>query len=138
MSEECIFTGFRISATGLSAQRKKMDVIANNMANAGTTRTVEGGPYKRKFITFMPKINPKTGVQEGVEVKGISVDPAAPRMIYDPTHPDADKKGYVAYPNVNTITEMVDMLQVVRAYEANVTALNAAKEIINKSLDIVR
>ena len=138
MAIESLFSALDISASGLRAQRVKMDIIANNIANADTTRTEEGGPYKGKKVVFTPRVDPETGKEEGVEVKDIYTDAAAPRMIYDPGHPDADANGYVAFPNVNVITEMVDMVQASRAYEANVTALNAAKEMINRSLDIMK
>jgi flagellar basal-body rod protein FlgC len=133
---EALFTSMDISASGLSAQRRRMDLIANNIANAQTTRTAEGGPYKRKDAVLTARIDPETGKDFGVDIKEIITDPTAPRMIYDPGHPDANKEGFVAYPNVSVVTEMVNMLQVTRAYEANVTALTAAKEMINKSFEI--
>ena len=136
MSIESLFSGMQISASGLSAQRRRMDLIANNIANANTTRTAEGGPYKRMDVDFVAQVDPQTGMDSGVDISDVYVDPTAPRMVYDPGHPDANKDGFVAYPNVNMITEMVNMTQVVRAYEANVTALNAAKDMINKSFEI--
>ncbi len=136
-SIDSLFSSMAISASGLTAQRKRMDLIANNIANASTTRTEEGGPYKRQDVVFVEKVD-STGNEAGVDIKEVFVDPAAPRMIYDPTHPDANKQGYVAFPNVSIIQEMTNMMHVQRAYEANVTTLNAARDMINKSFEIVK
>lgn len=138
MAIRALFSVLDISASGLTAQRRKIDIIANNIANANTTRTPEGGPYKRKYISFVPKIDPETGQEMGVEIGQIYTDPTAPRMVYDPSHPDANEKGYVVFPNVNIIREMVDMIQATRAYEANITVLNATKDMIMKSLEIAK
>lgn len=137
MAIESLFNSMDISASGLTAQRRRLDLIANNLANAGTTRTAEGGPYRRKDVTFKERLDAETGREAGVEINQIVTDKSAPRRVYDPTHPDADTEGYVSLPNVSTLTEMVNMIQVTRLYEANVTAMNAAKEMINKSFDIL-
>lgn len=143
-----IFSSFRISATGLAAERLRMDVIANNIANANTTRTEEGGPYKRRQVVFqaMPsgvragQTSPRGlgGPGRGVAVAAIVEDPSPPRLVYDPGHPDADARGYVAMPNVDAVREMVDMISATRAYEANASALDAAKTMAMRALDIGR
>lgn len=141
------FTTFDISASGLTAERFRMDVIANNIANAETTRTEEGGPYKRQSPVFAPiparfeiplRKSDFTSreVGGGVRVLGLKDDKLPPKMVYDPSHPDANKEGYVAYPNVDVVREMVDMITASRAYEANVTALNISKNMVSKSLSI--
>lgn len=122
-----------ISASGLAAQRLRLDVIARNLANAETTRTPEGGPYKRLQAIF--EADEENG---GVRTKEILQDPRAPRQVYMPGHPDANKQGYVEMPNVNTVEEMVDMISATRSYEANVTALNASKAMTKKALEIGR
>ena len=147
-----MFTSINTSASGLTAQRLRMDIIADNIANATTTRTPEGGPYKRKRVIFMPadtkvkyrlpflpsKFQPSIGM--GVRVLRIEEDKSPFRLVYDPTHPDAiksgPKKGYVLMPNVNIVTEMVDMISASRSYEANVSMVNHAKTIFNKALEI--
>ena len=143
-----IFAPFAISASALTAERLRMDVIANNIANANTTRTQEGGPYQRMQVIFAPRADASRefapmlstmtneGVPMGVRVTNIQKDPAPPRMVFDPTHPDANADGYVAFPNVNVTNEMVDLISASRAYEANVTALNASKSMLLKALDI--
>ncbi|MCR4402720.1 MAG: flagellar basal body rod protein FlgC [Firmicutes bacterium] len=149
-----VFSSFRISATGLAAERLRMDVIANNIANVNTTRTEDGGPYRRRQAVFQALVTRfwRTGfgtseqrglgrrVAEapgrGVAVVGIVEDPSPPRMVYDPGHPDADARGYVAMPNVDPVRELVDMISATRAYEANVTALNAAKTMAMRALEI--
>jgi flagellar basal-body rod protein FlgC len=142
-----LFTSMDISATGLTAERVRMDVVSQNIANVNTTRTVQGGPYRRKLVVFkeiqqdsfqsvLEKVKGKyTG--KGVEVVQIMEDEQTPlRRVYEPGHPDADEQGYVSYPNVNIVAEMVDMISATRAYEANVTAFNAAKSMFQKSLEI--
>lgn len=141
------FDSMDISASGLTAQRLRMDVISNNIANANTTRTPEGGPYRREIVVFQEKkqafsfgdilSNYSEALPgRGVRVVAIEKDPAPFKLVYDPTHPDADPQGYVRMPNVNIITEMVDMISATRSYEANVTAINAAKSMITKALEI--
>jgi len=125
---------FDISASGLSAQRARLDVIASNLANAETTRTPAGGPYRR----LLPVFASRTGNPGGVAVVGIAVDPRDPRRVYQPGHPDADPDGFVAYPNVNIVEEMVDLVSATRSYEANAAAYNAAKTMAQRALDLGR
>jgi flagellar basal-body rod protein FlgC len=131
---------FKVSSSGLQAQRTRMNLIASNMANAHTTRTESGGPYKRKDAVFSTQpvdAYASEGV-EGVKVADVVEDQAPPQMIYDPGHPDADKDGYVALPNVSVIEEMANMMMASRAYEANVAVFNMTKTMILKSLEIGR
>jgi len=134
------FDIFKISASGLQAQRFRMNIIASNMANANSTRTEEGGPYKRKDVVFstMPVKSNPIGALEGVEVSGVIEDTAPPKMVYDPEHPDADEEGYVALPNVNILEEMINMMMALRAYEANVSVFNMSKEMLMKTLELGR
>lgn len=132
-------SSFDISASGISAQRTRLDVIANNIANAESTRTPEGGPYKRQRVSFRTVYEQTMGNQSrpaGVTVNSISEDPTDYRMVYDPGHPDADANGYVKMPNVNVVEEMADMISATRAYEANITAMNATKSMISSAIDI--
>jgi flagellar basal-body rod protein FlgC len=132
-----LFDALSISSTGMSAERLRMDVIAENLANADTTRTAAGGPYQRQEVV-LEQAAPSFGeVLGGVQVAGIVGDPSPPRMVYDPGHPDADKNGYVKMPNVNPVSEMVDLITAQRGYEANVTAMSAAKQMFSKSLDVL-
>lgn len=143
-----VFAPFAISASALTAERLRMDVISNNIANANTTRTLEGGPYVRQRVVFAPRFDATPafaplvsmmtpeGLPVGVRVVGIEKDPSPPRMVYDPGHPDANAEGYVAYPNVNAVNEMVDMISATRAYEANITAFNATKSMALQALTI--
>jgi flagellar basal-body rod protein FlgC len=146
-----LFDALSISGTGLSAERLRMDVTAENLANAQTTRGADGGPYKRKMVTLQEAGGFDTAlaaassaqrgpssVPGGVEVAGIVEDPTPDRMVYDPGHPDADANGYVRMPNVNPVTEMVDLISSSRAYEADVTAMQAAKSMFSKTLDLLR
>lgn len=144
-----ILTSLNISGSALTAQRLRMDVISNNIANAETTRTADGQPYRRQEVVFSPILSAaaspmgnraaQTGLrEEGVQVASIFSDDRPPRMVYDPGHPEANQDGYVAYPNVDVVTEMTDMISATRAYEANVTVLNAAKAMANKALEIGR
>lgn len=149
-----MFDSFNISATGLTAQSLRRSVIASNVANATTTRTPEGGPYQRKRVIFTPvNIRPNYksplvpdrihhGPGQGVRVLKIEEDKAPYRLVFDPNHPDAiqtgPKKGYVEMPNVNIVTEMTDMIEATRAYEANVNMVNNAKTMFNKALEIGR
>ena len=125
---------FDISASGLSAQRARLDIIASNLANAETTRTPGGGPYRR----LLPVFASRTTSPGGVAVVGIAVDPRDPRRVYQPGHPDADPDGFVAYPNVNVVEEMVDLVSATRSYEANAAAYNAAKTMAQRALDLGR
>jgi flagellar basal-body rod protein FlgC len=138
----------KVSASGLSAQRLRMNLISNNLANINTTRTEEGGPFKRKDAVFqaMPQENSFANTLSErmqpelteVQVAGIVNDGRAPILKYDPDHPDADAKGYVALPNINIVEEMVNMISASRSYEANVTAVKATKEMASQALDIGR
>jgi len=141
--------GFDISASGLTAQRLRMDVISSNIANAETTRAsyVNGQfvPYRRKMVVVEPMqtnfsdvLNGKLGGlgSEGVQVAAIVDDPSPFKQVYDPTHPDANADGMVSMPNVDILKEMVDMISASRSYEANVTAFNASKAMFAKSLEI--
>jgi flagellar basal-body rod protein FlgC len=132
-----LISTLRVSASGLSAERLRMDLIADNLANANTTRTPDGQPYRRKVAIFAP-IAPTPHMPGGVRVVQIAQDPSPPRMVYDPSHPDADANGYVAYPNVDIVHEMVDVITASRAYEANIQAFNAAKDMFLRTLDIGR
>lgn len=133
------FSSFDISASGISAQRARMDVIANNIANADSTRTPEGGPYRRQRINFRTVFEQTAGnrsIPAGVAIDSITTDPTDFITVYDPGHPDADANGMVRKPNVNVVQEMVDMISATRAYEANVTALNATKSMIAAGIEI--
>jgi flagellar basal-body rod protein FlgC len=139
------FSSMEISASGLSAQRLRMDLISNNIANANTTRTAEGGPYKRLQTVFMAKtdglsddLSISVGKPMGVETPQVVADAEPAKLVYDPGHPDANAQGYVAMPNVNMVQEMADMISATRAYEANVTAMNSAKSMAMKALEIGR
>ncbi|HYW28717.1 MAG TPA: flagellar basal body rod protein FlgC [Gaiellales bacterium] len=132
-----MFDALNISSTGMSAERLRMDVIAENLANAETTRTPQGGPYRRQEVV-LEQASPTFGeVLGGVRVAGIVSDTSPPRRVYDPGHPDANKQGYVTLPNVNPVNEMVDLITAQRGYEANVTAMSAAKQMFTKTLDVL-
>ena len=139
-----LLPGLAISASGLTAERLRLDLIASNLANIHTTRTDQGGPYRRKVAIFAERLKEAMvtpGPQApgyGVRVVGIAEDNTPPRLVYDPAHPDADARGYVALPNINVVNEMIDLITASRAYEANVTAFNAAKSMALKALEIGR
>lgn len=136
-----LISSFAISASGLSAERLRMDLISSNIANINTTRTAEGGPYRRRVAVFAESLDKainKKSPGKGVKVAAIHQDQAPPKLVYDPSHPDANEEGYVQLPNINIVTEMVDMITATRAYEANVTALNAGKTMALKALEIGR
>ena len=136
-----LFDAIDVSASGLSAERLRMDVTAENLANAQTTRAADGGPYRRKTVVLQEAgggFGAELARARGVEVAGIVQDGAPPRMVYDPSHPDADARGYIQMPNVNPVTEMVDLITASRGYEANVTAMQTAKQMFSKTLDILR
>jgi flagellar basal-body rod protein FlgC len=165
MKLDKIFSGLNISSLGLSVQRRRMNSIAENLANAETTKTESGGPYRRKLLqlkarnsggfasSFQQATVPLATTQSGhvagsdfggqgdlstvpaIEAKE-ATDSTPPRMVYDPGNPDADADGYVAMPNVNVVTEMVNMISASRAFEANVVAINAAKNMAKDSLEI--
>ncbi|MDF2612695.1 MAG: flgC [Clostridia bacterium] len=140
------FGSMDTSASGLTAQRLRLDVISQNIANANTTRTPEGGPYRRKAVLFESVQNKESfnsilnkytaSENNGVRVSKIVEDNKPFPIIYDPTHPDADEKGYVQMPNVNMVEEMVNMISASRSYEANVTTFNAMKAMVSKALEI--
>lgn len=137
-------TALSISAGGLDAQRQRMNTVASNLANASTTRTPDGGPYKRKDVvfesvpvsSFEAALNTKMEEAKGVRVAGVVEDKKEPKLVYDPSHPDANKEGYVAFPNVNVIEEMANMMAATRSYESNVAAINATKSMSMKALEI--
>ena len=145
-----LFKIFSLSGSGMAAQRSRMTVVAGNLANSETTRTAEGGPYRRRDIIFkstpadgefsseLDKISGRDNEPQGVEVVGVKPSSRPPRTIYDPHHPDADGAGYVALPNINAMEEMVDMMSAVRSYEANLATYNTTKSLIRKILDIGR
>jgi flagellar basal-body rod protein FlgC len=133
-----IFGGLGISASGMTAERLRMDVIAENLANADTTRGADGKPYRRKEVLLQAAGGSFQDALDGVQVTGISQDPSPLRRVYDPGHPDADAQGYVEMPNVEPVTEMVDLITASRGYEANVQALQASKQMLVKTLDILR
>ncbi|MEO5377319.1 MAG: flagellar basal body rod protein FlgC [Magnetococcus sp. DMHC-6] len=135
---------FRVTSSALTAQRLRLNIIAENVANAQTTRTPEGGPYKRRDPVFMATpfdqmMDPvQAAGNTGVSVDTIQVDQNPPRLQYEPTHPDANADGYVAMPNVDPVTEMVNMMSASRSYESNVSVLNASKAMALKALEIGR
>lgn len=140
------FDSLRISASGLSAERLRMDTISSNIANVSTTRGKNGEPYRRKIALFQENLtremDKSTGKEKerllGVKAVKIADDPAELRKVYDPTHPDADENGYVLMPNVNILNEMADMITATRAYEANIDAINSEKSMFSKALEIGR
>ena len=127
-----------ISATAMTANRFWLERISNNMANATTTRTAEGGPYAREIPVFQEILDQETGTPSGVQATGVMKDDSPFPRVYNPGHPDADADGFVTMPNVNVINEMVDMIAASRTYEANITVSNAAKNMMNKALEIGR
>lgn len=142
-----LFQSFDISASGMSAERFRIDTIAQNVANVNTTRTEDGTPYRRKVVTFAERdLTPFSryyesargrAVGNGVKVTSVREDLTTDFIMqYDPAHPDADENGYVAYPNVNTVTEMTNLIDATRAYEANTTAFNASKSMVQAALKI--
>lgn len=141
-----IFSVFKISSSALTAQQTRLNAISSNLANVETTSTPEGGPYRKKSVVFKSDSAPFSeqldqqmkGVVQGVRVTRIVTDSKPPRNIYNPSHPDADDKGYVAMPNVDVMEEMADMLAASRAYEANVNTIQAAKRMALKTLEIGR
>jgi flagellar basal-body rod protein FlgC len=136
-----LFQVFDIASTGMAAERFRLNVISQNLANSDATRTEEGGPYRRKAVVFQEAVNKSLkGGEEfaGVKIVSIEDDPSPFRLVYDPTHPDANEEGYVSYPNVNVLREMVDMISVQRAYEMNAAVVNSAKSMYNAALNIGR
>jgi len=143
-----LFSSLSVSGSGMTAQRARAELLVENLANAETTRTPEGGPYRRKDVvfeedpsagSFSSELNSAMGGSApGVTVSQIMVDDSDPDLRYMPGHPDADKNGYVAFPKINTAEDMVDLLGASRNYEANVAAISAVKDMIQKSLDLFR
>ncbi len=144
-------SSLRLTGSALTAQRLRMDVISNNIANADTTRTLEGGPYQRQTVVFQPgkqsspfqmlltrfrNASPSAPIEKGLAVSAIIKDGSPGRIVYEPTHPDANEEGFVEYPNVDTLTEMIDLMSATRAYEANITVANSLKAMAMKGLDI--
>lgn len=140
-----------VSASALSAERLRMDVIANNVANANTTRGPDGGPYRRKEVVFqpradfdrilwlnIPRFQESSGAGLGVRVRGVIEDARPFRRVYDPGHPDANSDGYVLYPNFNVVEEMVDMISATRAYQANMSVIQSAKDMALQSLNLLQ
>lgn len=142
------FSSMRVSATGLDAQMKRMNTISSNIANAETTETPEGGPYRRKDPVFAAQTDRESFGEilnhemdnhvQGVQVTEVTEDTRPPRLVYNPSHPHANADGYVEMPNVNMTEEMANMISAQRAYEANVTAMGAAKSMAEKALEIGR
>lgn len=141
------FSAMSISSSGLAAQRTRMNIISTNLANAATTRTPEGGPYRRKEAVFVANPVQVKGFEamfapgfeqelRSVMVGDIVEDPRPPRLVYDPSHPDANTSGYVLMPNINTIEEMVNLISATRSYESNVMAINALKTMAMRALQI--
>ncbi|MGM0608034.1 MAG: flagellar basal body rod protein FlgC [Candidatus Muiribacteriota bacterium] len=142
-----VFSAINSASSGLTAQRLRMDTISNNIANVNTTRTEEGGPYKRQVPVFTPRQDKKfnapfpprslqDNIGEGVRVVGIKQDDSQFRKVFDPAHPDANDDGYVEYPNVQIVKEMVDMISANRSYEANTSTIQAAKEMSKQAISI--
>jgi flagellar basal-body rod protein FlgC len=146
-----MFDALEVSASALTAERLRMDVTAQNLANAQTTRGADGQPYRRKEVvlaersaqasfgaTLAGAMSRRDGNPGGVQVAAIAEDPTPLKRVYDPGHPDADAQGYVMMPNVDPVAEMVDLISAQRAYEANVTAMQAAKQMFTKTLELLR
>jgi flagellar basal-body rod protein FlgC len=144
-----MFDAIDVSASGMTAERLRMDVTAENLANAETTRTPEGGPYQRKAVVLQQASGTgfagelagalgQGGGSAGVEVAGVVAERNSVRMVYDPGHPDANAQGYVAMPNINPVTEMVDLIDASRAYQANVTAMQTTKTVFTKTIELLR
>lgn len=142
-----LLRAMEISTSALTAQRFRMDVIAENLANAEVTRTANGGPYRRRVVTMGSRTDKATFAEHmngftqdkigsGVRIATVEEDMSDFKMVYDPSHPDANAEGYVNYPNVDTVTEMVDMMSASRSYEANVTAFNTTKNMALKALEL--
>lgn len=145
MSIQKMLSGMNISASGLAGERTRMDVVANNIANAHSTSTADGGPYQRQQVSFaavMDSYQAANGMQlnslRGVKVSGIKADNQPPRMVYQPGHPDANAEGFVAYPDIAIASEMVDLMTASRAYEANLKSLETFRELAEQALALMR
>lgn len=142
-----LFSSIDVSASGMSAQRERAEVLVENIANAETTRTAEGGPYRRRDVMFesspvssqfASEFGSQLGEATGVKVSQIVTDDSEPNRRYMPGHPDADKDGYVSFPHMNPAQDMVDLLGASRSYQANVSAISAVKDMIQRSIDLFR
>jgi flagellar basal-body rod protein FlgC len=140
-----LFSSLQVSASGMSAQRTRAEMLVENMANAETTRTPEGGPYRRKDVVFTSQVqaSPFSAVfqnesAEGVGIAQVTQDDGPPELRYMPGHPDADANGYVAFPKMNPTEEMVNLMNASRSYQGNIAAISAVKDMINRSIDIMR
>jgi flagellar basal-body rod protein FlgC len=140
-----LFAALQVSASGMQAERTRAETLVENMANAETTRTPEGGPYRRKDVVFSSELqeSPFSAVFQnelatGVTVADITVDPSSPEMRYLPNHPDANSEGYVAFPKMNPAEEMADLLNTTRSYQANIAAMTAVKDMITHSIDLLK
>jgi len=145
---DSLLNSMHISAAGMSAQRARMDVVAENIANAESTRTEEGGPYRRRQVVFESKAPEnfnsifsstlRSQQSQSVKVSDVVVDKSPPHEVYDPAHPDADANGMVKFPNVNTVEEMVDLNSASRGFESNVSAMQASKRMFMKTLELLK
>lgn len=141
-----LFSAMDVSSSALTAQRRRLELLITNLANSQTTRTPEGGPYRRQDVVFETKsfepfwkvLAEVEGELQGVGVARVVTDTSPPQMVYQPGHPDADANGYVAFPNVNPMEEMANFMAAKRSYEANVRAFEAIRELVRRSLDIAR
>ena len=140
-----LFASLQVSASGMAAQRARAELLVQNMANVETTRTPEGGPYRRKDVVFASDLQAspfsaafQNELSTGVSVADVVTDDRAPELRYMPGHPDADADGYVAYPNLNPAEEMVNLMNAQRSYEGNVSAMSAVKDMISHSIDLLR
>lgn len=146
-----LFDGYDVASSGMNAQRTRINIVSSNIANANTTRTEDGGPYRKQNVVFEEMLLNST--KETKEKKHMQIDPLSlrgvgikevieakdqPVMKYEPEHPDANDKGYVAYPNINPVIEMTDLIEAIRSYEANVSTFRAQKDIDTKTLDILK
>ena len=146
------FDGYNVATSGMSAQRTRINIVSSNIANAQTTHTTQGGPYKKQNVVFQEILLDEMGNKKkiksgeikdplslrGVGIKEILDSKDAPMMKYEPNHPDANKDGYVAYPNINPVIEMVDLIEAMRSYEANVASFKTQKDMDTKTLEILR
>lgn len=142
-----LFSAMDVSASALTAQRRRLELLVTNLANAQTTQTPEGGPYRRKDVVFESqsvepfwKVLSETQQEEleGVRVKDVVTDDRPPVLVYQPNHPDADPEGYVAFPNISPMEEMANLMAARRSYEANVRAFEAIRDLVRRSLEIGR
>jgi flagellar basal-body rod protein FlgC len=131
-----IISHFDVTASALTAERTRMRLIASNIANANTTRSEEGGPYQKRFALLETQNDESSTIDKGVRVGQVVTDTTAPRMVYDPEHPDANNEGYVAYPNIDVLQEVTDMKTATMSYQANISILNGTKDMISAAMRI--